>query len=103
MIAWSARRGWRKIDIVDCKGLMTEVNVDGLHFEMEIAVNNMVHIDRSEFDVMTDEDGEATTTTTSRPITAKKCISGKSRIRSLRTKFCLLDAGNFDVVFVEED
>ena len=78
---------------------MTEVNVDGLHFEMEIAVNNMVHIDRSEFDVMADEDGKATTTT-SRPITAKKCISGKSQIRSLR---CLLDAGNFDVVFVEED
>ena len=49
---------------------MTEVNVDGLHFEMEIAVNNMVHIDRSEFNIVADEGGEATTTT-SRPISAK--------------------------------
>ena len=80
---------------------MTEMDVDGLQFEMEIAINNTISVNLSKFDIVIDEDGQATTTT-SRPIAAEECISGEDRIRSLRTKFRLLNARSFYVVFMEE-
>ena len=80
---------------------MTEMDVDGLQFEMEIAINNTINVNLGKFDIVTDEDGQATTTT-SRPIAAEKCIAGEYRIRSLRTEFRLLNAHNFYIVFVEK-
>lgn len=79
---------------------MAQVNLDGLNLEMSVGVEKNINSNRSKLDILVDEDGKATTTTT-RPITSQKRISREGRIRVIRTEFGLLDTRNLDIVFMK--
>ena len=79
---------------------MAQVNLDGLNLEMSVGVEKNINSNRSKLDILVDEDGKATTTTT-RPITSQKRISRKGRIRIIRTELSFLDARDLDIVLVK--
>ena len=79
---------------------MAEMNLDGLGFKMSVGVEKVVDNNRRKLNILVDENGEATSTTT-RPITSQKRISRKGRIRIIRTELSFLDARDLDIVLVK--
>ena len=74
--------------------------MDGLGFKMSVGVEKVVDNNRRKLNILVDENGEATSTTT-RPITSQKRISRKGRIRIIRTELSFLDARDLDIVLVK--
>ena len=58
-VSWSARQIWREIYVEDCDVDVTEMDVDGLKFEVRISSHDSVNVNRRILHVMADEDGEA--------------------------------------------
>ena len=62
-VSRSARRIRRNVDVVYGEADVTEMEVDGLEFEMRVSANNISNVNRRELHIMADEEGEAPSTT----------------------------------------
>ena len=77
---------------------------DGEDFEVRIVGRKSRRVERREFDVMVDEgDKAAAQTPTPHSVASQKGEVREARISRRRTELRLLDAGNADIVTVEED
>ena len=81
---------------------MAEMNLDSLDFNVEVVEMKAIDVNRNKFDVMTDENGEAATPTSTRTITTEKSISREARVLGRRPEFGFLNTGYFHVVFDQE-
>ena len=71
------------------------MNFDGDDFEMR--VREIVNINRSKFDIVTNEDGN-TTTTAPLTVAPEERVARERWVRAARSQFRLLETRNFDVI-----
>ena len=80
---------------------MTKMDTDGDGFQMLVGVEKVIHFDRSELDIVANEDGDTTSSTTL-AIASEEGVSRERRVRVARAQFSFLKTRNFDVVFAQE-
>ena len=89
----------RDVDVVDIERRIVGGDGDGEDFEVWIAVGDRRGVQRGEFNVMVDEDGEAATATAIWSIPAKKRVVAEARVVVRGTEFRFLQASHPDIVF----
>ena len=77
------------------------MDADGLKLEVLINANDTVHVNRREFYIVMNQNGQATTTT-SRSIAAEERVARKRWVRHMRAEFSFLYTGYLHVVLVKE-
>ena len=77
------------------------MDADGLQFEVRINADDGFNVKRRKLDIVSDEEGKASTTACA-TIATQQSVTWERRIRRFRTELSLLDAGNHHVIVMQE-